>query len=115
MSEFPQMLDRSLRPVRTGQTYLNAVYLMLLLPLGTVSFTFVVTVLSVGAGMLASPFIYSFAPIQIFSWHIDTFLESLVLFAVGIPVMVAGFHLVNLFTALVKPLLKSVLREPKSS
>ncbi len=55
MDQFNQALAKSLSPVKSGRTYLNIVYLLLLFPLGTASFTLVVTVLSIGAALIVSP------------------------------------------------------------
>ena len=70
-------------------------YLFLKFPLGIVTFTIAVTLISVSFGLFAAPIYYSFVDMGWSVWNIDMLWEAFVLTLIGIPMVFISLHLMN--------------------
>jgi hypothetical protein len=74
-------------------------YLLLKMPLGVISFTFAITVLSVSLALILTPFIYTYVPdAQIMLWNgfeVDTMSKAVMTSVVGIIATAIAIPLVN--------------------
>ena len=76
-------------------TWKSSLYLLLKFPLGIASFVATVTVLSVCGGLIFAPLFYHTGDISIFSWHINTFVESVMATGIGLLITPFAFQLLN--------------------
>lgn len=86
---------------RDLQSYLNIIYLLLLFPLGTATFTISITLVTVAISLLLAPaWMWNSDPVTWGSWTFDPFPYSPLLTLIGIPFMLISLHLMNVTTAI---------------
>ena len=86
----------SFKVVRDLQSYLNIIYLLLLFPLGTATFTIAITVVSVALMLLLAPlWMWTSDPWTWGSWTFDPFPYSPLFTIIGIPLLLISLHLMN--------------------
>lgn len=99
----------SFRIVRDLQSYLNIIYLLLLFPLGTATFTIAVTVVSVAVMLLVAPlWMWTSDPWTWGSWTFDPFPYSPLFTLIGIPFALLAIHLMNITTAISRRLVQAM-------
>jgi hypothetical protein len=78
-------------------TWIGLLYLFVNLPIGIVSFTLVVTALTVSFGSLTAPLTYTLVEegIQLGIWTIDTFPRAIVAVPVGVIALGASASILN--------------------
>jgi len=93
-----------------GKSYLNMIYMLLLFPLGIISFVVLVTLLAISLAFIASPILVFFGPINIGSMVITSLtlrvLISLIFLVVGIFLLLASLYVFNGISWLIKQILK---------
>ena len=81
--------------LKDSVTWTGVLYLFLKFPLGIVTFTIVVTLISVSLGLLTAPIYYSFVDMGLGFWNIDMLWEAFVLTLIGIPMIFISLYLMN--------------------
>jgi len=78
-------------------TWIGLLYLFVKLPIGIVSFTLVVTALTVSFGLLTAPLTYTLVEegIQLGIWTIDTFPEAIVAVPIGVIALGTSASILN--------------------
>ncbi len=76
-------------------TWKGLLYLVCKFPLGIINFTLVVTVVSVVLAMVAAPFIYPWATIDLGFTVVNSLTDALMLTVIGVLLAPAGLHLLN--------------------
>jgi hypothetical protein len=76
-------------------TWKGMFFLAFKLPIGVITFTISVTLIALSVGLLAAPFVYPYAPINIGFWDIDTLAESVLVFLAGGIVAPVSLHILN--------------------
>lgn len=79
--------------LKDSVTWTGMLYLLLKFPLGIVSFTIAVTLISVSLSLLTAPIYYSYMNLGF--WNIDMLWEAFVLTLIGIPMVFISLHLMN--------------------
>jgi len=77
-------------------TWSSLLFLFLKLPIGVITFSVTVTLLSLSVGMLLAPLTYAWLPVTIIFWRIDTLPAALIVFVLGLAVTGLSLHLLNL-------------------
>jgi hypothetical protein len=91
----PGLLPRISANLRDSLTWRGLLFMFLRLPLGIGVFVSATVLLALVAALIAAPFTYDGANIQIFSLRADTFVEAIACFAVGILMLPATLHALN--------------------
>jgi putative sensor protein len=98
-------------------TWKGMAYLLLKLPLGVVSFTAVVTSLSVSVSLALVPVLWPWTDvtfdIDLGAWHPSTFTGSLICGLVGVIFLFASFNLLNGLALIWRQLATSMLGSPR--
>ncbi len=81
--------------LKDSVTWTGVLYLFLKFPLGIVTFTIAVTLISVSLSLLTAPIYYSFVDMGLGFWNIDMLWEAFVLTLIGIPMVFISLHLMN--------------------
>lgn len=88
-------------------------YLAVKFPLGLASFVVLVTLGSIAGGLLATPFLYSWVPIQVFDRTLDSLPLALVMAAVGAALALMSLNVFNLLAAGWRELARTLLGSPR--
>lgn len=91
----PGLLARISANLRDSLTWRGLLFMLLRLPLGIVAFVSATVLLSLVAALIAAPFTYDGANIQIFSLRADTPGEAIACFALGVLLAPAALHALN--------------------
>jgi len=94
-----------------SKTYLNIIYLLLLFPLGIISFTIVVTLLAISLSLIITPFYAPFAEMTIGTFivtalHLKIIL-SLIVCIIGIFILIGSLYIINGLSWLFKKILSA--------
>jgi len=76
-------------------TWTGTLYLLLAFPMGTASFTIVVSLISVALTLIGAPIIHAFADIDLLIWYVDTLPEAFALTLIGIIWLFLSMHVIN--------------------
>jgi len=76
-------------------TWTGMFYLLLKFPLGTATFTIVVTLMAVTLALLAAPILYLYADIDLVVWYVDTLPEAFLCTLIGVALLFISMHLMN--------------------
>ncbi len=88
-------------------------YLAVKLPFGLVSFVLLVTLVSVAGALLATPFVYPWAPIEISGWAVDSLGPALACGLLGAALALVSINLFNLLAAGWRELASRLLGSPR--
>ena len=76
-------------------TWTGTLYLLLQFPLGVISFTIVVSLISAALALIGAPIIYAYADIDLFIWYVDTLPEAFALTLIGVVWLFLSMYVIN--------------------
>ncbi len=89
------ILHQLKRLVTNSQTWKGMIYLFLKFPLGIITFSIAVALLSASFGLILAPLVYPFVPINFFDVQVNNLSLALVMMVVGIFLLPLSLYALN--------------------
>ncbi len=89
------ILHQLKRLVTNSQTWKGMLYLFLKFPLGTITFSVAVALLSLSFGLILAPLLYQYVPMNFFYFQVDNLSLTLTLMVIGIFLLPLSLYALN--------------------